>query len=47
MVEQLVVRKKNARREVLSLDAMMRSVVLQVDADDIERVSAPLARIAC
>jgi transcription antitermination factor NusG len=46
-VEGVLVRKKNALRVVLSLDAIMRSVALEVDADDIEPVSAPLARIAC
>jgi transcription antitermination factor NusG len=46
-VEGVLVRKKNALRVVLSLDAIMRSVALEVDADDIEPVCAPLARIAC
>jgi transcription antitermination factor NusG len=46
-VEGILVRKKNDFRVVLSLDAIMRSVAVEVDADDIEPVSAPLARIAC
>lgn len=46
-VEGVLVRKKNALRVVLSLDAIMRSVALEVDADDIEPVSTPAARIAC
>jgi transcription antitermination factor NusG len=35
-VEGVLVRKKNALRVVLSLDTIMRSVALEVDADDIE-----------
>jgi len=46
-VEGVLVRKKNNLRVVLSLDAIMRSVALEVDADDIEPVCAPLVRIAC
>jgi transcription antitermination factor NusG len=46
-VEGVLVRKKNNLRVVLSLDAIMRSVALEVDADDIEPLCAPLARIAC
>jgi transcription antitermination factor NusG len=45
-VEGVLVRKKNNLRVVLSLDAIMRSVALEVDADDIEPVCAPLVRIA-
>ena len=46
-VEGILVRKKNDLRVVLSLDAIMRSVALEVDADDIEPVCSQLARIAC
>ena len=46
-VEGILVRKKNDFRVVLSLDAIMRSVAVEVDADDIEPVSAQAARIAC
>jgi transcription antitermination factor NusG len=46
-VEGVLVRKKNDFRVVLTLDAIMRSVAVEVDADDIEPVSAALARIAC
>jgi transcription antitermination factor NusG len=46
-VEGVLVRKKNALRVVLSLDTIMRSVALEVDADDIEPVNAPPARMAC
>jgi len=46
-VEGILVRKKNDLRVVLSLDAIMRSVAVEVDADDIEAGNAPLARIAC
>lgn len=46
-VEGVVVRRKNDFRVVLTLDAIMRSVAVEVDADDIEPVNAPPARIAC
>jgi len=46
-VEGVLVRKKNALRVVLSLDAIMRSVALEVDADDIEPVSTPIVRMVC
>ena len=46
-VEGVFVRKKNALRVVLSLDAIMRSVALEVNADDIEPANAPPARMAC
>ena len=46
-VEGVLVRKKNDFRVVLSLDAIMRSVAVEVDADDIEPASAQAARIAC
>jgi len=43
----VLVRKKNDFRVVLSLDAIMRSVAVEVDADDIEPVCVPAATIAC
>lgn len=46
-VEGVLVRKKNDFRVVLSLDAIMRSVAVEVDADDIEPVSRPAARMTC
>ena len=46
-VEGVLVRKKNALRVVLSLDAIMRSVALEVDADDIEPAATTPVRIAC
>jgi transcription antitermination factor NusG len=46
-VEGVLVRMKNDFRVVLSLDAIMRSVAVEVDADDIEPVSATPRRIAC
>jgi transcription antitermination factor NusG len=45
--EGVLVRRKNAFRVVLSLDAIMRSIAVEVDADDIEPVNAAAARIAC
>jgi transcription antitermination factor NusG len=46
-VEGVLIRKKNDFRVVISLDAIMRSVAVEVDADDIEPVSAQAARMAC
>lgn len=46
-VEGVLVRKKNDFRVVLSLDAIMRSVAVEVDADDIELAIAPSKKIAC
>lgn len=46
-VEGILVRKKNDFRVVLSLDAIMRSVAVEVDGDDIEPANAPAAKIAC
>jgi len=46
-VEGILVRKKNDFRVVLSLDAIMRSVAVEVDADDIEPVGTAAARITC
>jgi transcription antitermination factor NusG len=37
-VQGILVRKKNDLRVVLSLDAIMRSVAVEVDADDVEPV---------
>ena len=46
-VEGVLVRKKNEFRVVLTLDTIMRSVAVEVDADDIEPASTLAARIAC
>jgi transcription antitermination factor NusG len=46
-VEGILVRQKNDLRVVLNLDTIMRSVAVEVDADDIEPAKAPAARIAC
>jgi transcription antitermination factor NusG len=40
-VEGILVRKKNAFRFVLTLDAIMRSVAVEVDANDLEPVDQP------
>jgi transcription antitermination factor NusG len=37
-MEGVLIRKKSAFRVVLTLDAIMRSVSVEVDADDVERV---------
>jgi hypothetical protein len=47
-----LIRKKNDLRVVLSLDAIMRSVAMEVDADDIEligprAVTYAIASAAC
>lgn len=39
-VEGILVRKKNEFRFVLTLDAIMRSVAVEVDASDLEPVEA-------
>jgi transcription antitermination factor NusG len=44
-IEGVLVRKKNEFRVVLTLDSIMRSVAVEVDADDIEPVSAPKVRL--
>jgi transcription antitermination factor NusG len=46
-VEGILVRQKNDLRVVLTLDTIMRSVAVEVDADDIEPANAPAAKIAC
>jgi hypothetical protein len=46
-VEGILVRKKNDLRVVLTLDAIMRSVAVEVDADDVEPADTIPARIAC
>jgi transcription antitermination factor NusG len=46
-VEGVLVRKKNDLRVVLSLDTIMQSVAVEVDADDIEPVGASSTGIAC
>lgn len=45
-VEGILVRKKNDFRVVLSLDAIMQSVAVEVDADNIEPVGTPFAKMA-
>ena len=44
-VEGVLVRKKNDLRVVLSLDTIMRSVAVEVNADDIEPAETPGTRI--
>ena len=46
-VECVLVRKKNDLRVVLSLDTIMRSVAVEVNAGDIEPAAATPVRIAC
>jgi transcription antitermination factor NusG len=46
-VEGVLVRKKNDLRVVLSLDTIMRSVAVEVNADDIEPVAPTPVRMAC
>jgi transcription antitermination factor NusG len=46
-VEGVLVRKKNDLRVVLSLDTIMRSVAVEVNADDIEPVATTPLRMAC
>ena len=46
-VEGILVRKKNDFRVVLTLDAIMRSVAVEVDAEDIEPVNSLPASMAC
>ena len=46
-IEGILVRKKTEFRVVLSLDTIMRSVAVEVEADDIEPASTNLARIPC
>ena len=46
-VEGILLRKKNDLRVVLTLDAIMRSVAVEVDADDVEPADTIPARIAC
>jgi transcription antitermination factor NusG len=46
-VAGLLVRKKNDLRVVISLDTIMRSVAVEVDADDIEPADTAAARMAC
>jgi len=41
-VEGLLVRKKNDLRFVLTLEAIMRSVALEVDANDLEPIGSPV-----
>jgi transcription antitermination factor NusG len=46
-VEGVLVRKKSDLRVVLSLDTIMRSVAVEVNADDIEPVGSTTARMVC
>jgi len=46
-VKGILLRKKNDLRVVLTLDAIMRSVAVEVDADDVEPADTIPARIAC
>jgi len=46
-VEGVLVRKKSDLRVVLSLDTIMRSVAVEVNADDIEPACTATARIPC
>ncbi len=46
-VEGVLVRKKNDFRVVLTLDTIMRSVSVEVDADDIEPADMTAVRMAC
>lgn len=46
-VEGVLIRKKNEFRVVLSLDTIMRSVAVEVDAEDIESIDVIPERIAC
>jgi hypothetical protein len=46
-VEGVLVRKKNDLRVVLSLDTIMRSVAVEVNADDIEPAATTPVRMAC
>jgi transcription antitermination factor NusG len=44
-VEGILVRKKNEFRFVITLEAIMRSVAVEVDADDLNAVDAPAMTI--
>jgi transcription antitermination factor NusG len=46
-IEGVLVRKKNEFRVVLSLEMIMQSVAVEVDADDVEPVNTLGDRIAC
>ena len=46
-VEGVLVRKKNDFRMVLTLDTIMRSVAVEVNADDIEPAGTTPARMVC
>jgi transcription antitermination factor NusG len=45
-VEGVLIRKKNDLRVVLTLDAIMLSVAVEVDADDVEPINTSLAKKA-
>ncbi len=44
-IEGILVRRKNEIRFVLTLEAIMRSVSVEVDADDLEPVDEPAGRV--
>ena len=46
-VEGILVRKKNDLRVVVSLDTIMRSIAVEVDANDIEPSGSTPVRMAC
>jgi transcription antitermination factor NusG len=46
-VEGVLVRKKNEFRVVLSLDSIMQSVAVEVDADDVEPAGLKPVRMVC
>jgi hypothetical protein len=46
-VEGVLVRKKSDLRVVLSLDTIMRSVAVEVNADDIEPAGTTPVRMVC
>jgi len=46
-VEGVLIRKKNEFRVVLSLDRIMQSVAVEVDADDVEPASTTPVRLVC
>jgi hypothetical protein len=44
-VEGILVRKKSDLRVVVTLDAIMRSMAVEVEADDVEPVNSPSAEM--
>ena len=45
-IEGVLIRKRNEFRVILTLDAIMRSVAVEVDADDVEPINTSLAKLA-